>query len=182
MKLKETKNKQRGFTLIELLVVISIISLLASILLVNIRSANEKAKLAALAQDARAIQTQIDIARDTASNNVYNITGACPGCGMAPGVRINDQDPWILSSLNDGWAALGFAKTPIDPWGSPFMIRPKEEVPGSPCSYHDQVYSAGKDGILDSYFTYSSGSPGDIVHGLGDDYVFSITFYKCSEF
>ena len=56
--------KQKGFTLIELLVVIAIIGLLASIVLVSVNSAREKARDARRKADLHQIQLALEMYYD----------------------------------------------------------------------------------------------------------------------
>ena len=62
-------KKQEGFTLIELLVVISIIGLLATIVLVSLNSAREKARDASRKADLHQIQLALQLYYD--DNDVY---------------------------------------------------------------------------------------------------------------
>jgi prepilin-type N-terminal cleavage/methylation domain-containing protein len=155
---------KRGFTLIELLVVISIISLLASIVLISLNGARAKARTARVASDFHQIQIQIDIARDQNKATVLQITGNnCSDCPFRNGQSVNGQTT-NLPALNTSWQKLGFPSSPKDPWGTPYLLDENEGESAGDCRY-DQLFSAGPNGI-------------DEVGG-GDDITTNITHWVC---
>jgi prepilin-type N-terminal cleavage/methylation domain-containing protein len=85
-----TKKKKSGFTLIELLVVISIIGLLASVVLVSLTTAKEKAKRTKAISDLRNIRTAMEqMSIDTGLG-----PNGCPNYDMNGGVETELDSPW----------------------------------------------------------------------------------------
>lgn len=76
-------NSDRGFTLIELLVVISIISLLASVILANVKSGRAKSKDAFLKEEASQLRTLMALQ--------FNETGSY--LGLQP-------SSWVITSAD----------------------------------------------------------------------------------
>lgn len=139
--------KNEAFTLIELLVVISIIALLSSVTLVAVSNARSKAKTTKVIADFKQIQTQIDITRNSANATMIQITGSgCSDCAFRDGNPVNSNSAG-LTGINNAWRLLGFIKTPIDPWGSPYLFDENEREGGvSDCRY-DLLFTAGPNGI-----------------------------------
>ena len=94
-------NKNKGFTLIELLVVIAIIGILASIVLVSLGSARNKAKDAAIKADLSGLRAAAELYSSDHSD-VY--TGFCGGTdatrvNTAIGIECDAQaNTWISCS------------------------------------------------------------------------------------
>jgi len=80
---------KRGFTLIELLVVISIISILASIVMVSMSGARDKARDARLKGDLSQVRTLAVLIED--DNNSFALTCASSSSLGAPGTNYATQ-------------------------------------------------------------------------------------------
>lgn len=106
--LKKIQNKNKGFTLVELLVVIAIIGLLASIVLVSLNSAREKARDSKRITDMRQIRLALEMFFDDnghypSSSDGIPVSGQMIGTGaqidtlLQPYITAIPKDP-----LHDG--------------------------------------------------------------------------------
>jgi len=162
LKLCKVKNN-RGFTLIELLVVIAIIGLLASIVLVSLNSAREKARIAKTQADLKQLELAIAL--------LYDDTGLYPGkqtfspCVQNPEIYLNASAAGIQSTDGGfpGWNGPYMSKVPLDPWGTNY--------------YYDPDYSCGPNtlgcnGISQTVRVIQSFGPNKAqTYGNGDDIV-----------
>ncbi len=118
-----------GFTLIEILVVVVIIGILGAVIVPNLLSRPDQARITAAQQDLRALGSALDMYR--LDNFQYPST---------------DQGLNALVSQPSGfpepknWNPDGYIKAlPTDPWGSPYMYEKNDS--------EISVFSLGADGV-----------------------------------
>ncbi len=120
--------KQSGFTLIEIMVVVVILGILGALIVPNIISKPEEARVSAAKNDLRAIATALEFY--LLDNSTYPST---------------EQGLEALVSQPSGypeprnWNSEGYLdKVPTDPWDEPYLYY-------SEGSRHFEVYSFGAD-------------------------------------
>ncbi|MCY4472188.1 MAG: type II secretion system major pseudopilin GspG [Kistimonas sp.] len=125
-------SRQLGFTLIEIMVVVVILGVLAALVIPNIVSRPDQAKVTVAQADIKAIASAMEIYR--LDNGVYPTTEQ----GLEALVQEPSEEPAPRNWNRDGY----LKKVPRDPWGNPYQY----EQPGTrnPTGY--DLYSLGADG------------------------------------
>lgn len=125
-------NKQKGFTLIEIMVVVVILGVLAALVIPNIMSRPDQAKVTAAQADIKAIGSALELYR--LDSGFYPSTEQ----GLEALVSRPDSEP-----VPRNWNADGYLKRlPKDPWGRPYQY----EMPGVKNPNSFDLYSLGANG------------------------------------
>ena len=123
------RNAQAGFTLIEILVVLVILSILAALVVPNVMSRPDDARVTAARADVRAIANALELYK---FDNFHYPTSD-------QGLQALVEKPAGDDAAN--WKAGGYlSSVPLDPWGRPYQYR----QPGDHGAY--DVFSYGADG------------------------------------
>ena len=127
----QTPKRQAGFTLIEILVVVMILGILAAVVVPNIMSRPEEARIAKARQDVRALETALDLYK--LDNFAYPTTDQ--------GLEALVSKPTIPPIPKKYRKEAYLKKVPQDPWGNDYQyLNPGE---------HEtiDIYSLGPDGV-----------------------------------
>lgn len=91
------RSSMKGFTLIELIVVVTIIGILASVAIVNVRTAQQKAREAALKDNLASLRKSIDAFYADKQRFPANLEELVPGyMRKIPSDPITNQTDWEL--------------------------------------------------------------------------------------
>lgn len=123
------KNKERGFTLIEIMVVVVILGVLAAIIVPNIISRVEDAKMVKAKQDINALENALEMYR--LDNGNYPTTDQ----GLQALIEKPQSEP-----IPNAWRAGGYIKQlRKDPWNRPYQYL-------SPGTHKEiDIFTYGKD-------------------------------------
>lgn len=148
------KKFEKSFTLVEMLVVIAIIGIIAGIVLVNLSSSREKAKIAVAKAETRNIYNAILLlSSDTEEwpdhqtpdevNQVGN-NELCPdGCTY----KLSDCEAGLVcdDGLYSNWDGPYIGEIPKDPWGNEYFFDTDYDTGGG--NWVAAVGSYGPDGV-----------------------------------
>ncbi len=125
---------RKAFTLIELLVVIAIIGVLASIVLVNLSGAQEKAKRAKADVEMNGILKAVEIARISQDKVLKDVTGSgCSACSCWA-VGCDYACETCKNRMDLTMQRIGLDGALKDPWGNYYSFDENElEFVANPC-------------------------------------------------
>ncbi|GGH95891.1 type II secretion system major pseudopilin GspG [Pseudomonas fluvialis] len=124
------QQRQQGFTLIEIMVVVVILGILAALVVPQVMSRPDQAKVTVAQGDIKAIAAALDMYR--LDNHVYPSTQQ----GLEALVKKPSGMPAAKNWNKDGY----LKRLPVDPWGNPYQYL----APGSQGPF--DLYSLGADG------------------------------------
>ncbi|WP_346727587.1 type II secretion system major pseudopilin GspG [Zestomonas insulae] len=127
---KSVKRRQGGFTLIEIMVVVVILGILAALVVPQVMSRPDQAKVTVAKGDIKGVSAALDMYK--LDNHVYPSTQQ----GLEALVRKPSGNPQAKNWNKEGY----LKKVPVDPWGNPYQYL----APGSKGAF--DLYSFGADG------------------------------------
>lgn len=145
---RPTTNKYRGgqgFTIVELLIVIVVIGILAAITVVAYNGIQDRSRVAKINSDISQIRRAVIIARENASQTLYQVTGngyTAANCTS----KTAGTDLATLPKTDSCWVNYTNALTKIsaasgvnlnglvDPWNRPYFLDENEGENGVSCN------------------------------------------------
>ena len=124
------KQKQQGFTLIEIMVVVVILGILGALVVPQVMSRPDQAKVTVAQGDIKAIAAALDMYK--LDNHSYPSTQQ----GLDALVKKPSGSPQAKNWNKDGY----LKRVPVDPWGNAYQYL----APGTKGAF--DLYSFGADG------------------------------------
>jgi general secretion pathway protein G len=123
-------HRQLGFTLIEIMVVVVILGILAALVVPQVMSRPDQAKVTVAQGDIKGIASALDMYK--LDNHAYPSTQQ----GLEALVKKPSGNPTAKNWNRDGY----LKRVPVDPWGNPYQYL----APGTKGAF--DLYSLGADG------------------------------------
>lgn len=110
---------KKGFTLVELLIVIAVISIIAGVLLIQLRPAQimQKSRDSQRLQDLRTLQNAINLALTEGEITLTANGSSCTSCTSSTGTASSDGSGYVKFTVPEGKTGLSnyLATLPVDP-------------------------------------------------------------------
>lgn len=155
---KKFESKEKGFTLMEVLIGIAIIGFLASMVLVNVNTAREKARIAVAKAESREIYNAfILLESDTfqwpGHKTPYEVEEGSDNEICPDGCTYSLSDPQAGLTATDGnygggWDGPYLDEIPTDPWGTEYFFDTDYDIdPGEGQDWAAVIGSYGPNGV-----------------------------------
>ena len=171
-------NSQEGFSLVELMTVVAIMGTLAAVAVPRFSSSSDKVKQTQVQTDTLVASTAVSSMHLNLKSVIqsFQATNASPGncvaCAQGWQVGTSPSTWGNIAAGDAAWRALGYPKTPLDPWGEPYILDDNDGEFGERDCRYDAIYSAGPDR------KFAGAGDGDDVYG--DDVIVRLPHVKRS--
>jgi prepilin-type N-terminal cleavage/methylation domain-containing protein len=182
--------KKSGFTLIELLIVIAIIGIIASVVLVSLSSAKERARDSATRAEMRQFGDLLQSIGISVNLTLSNMTGNS-ATSFSGGCLTDPQNYTCINAWNTALQRISSASGGTvseetlkalqrDPWGTPYYIDENEWVCDWPCNLYDATQKDNPNFVCRRHDMIISAGPDKKFRGDStDDINYGLPFVKC---